>query len=130
VCEAIASHPEAYYQNDFVADVDKCGFPVDVAAKNTCGTAFCRAGWVVLLHDGVERARGYDVSDRAVQLIGLKNGRRSSLWAHRDIVRLFQGDAVKGQAGTRAYVREGVRGLRMFMRKHAKHLKARLLKGV
>ena len=132
-CAFIDAQAHAYYQGAWTAQVQDCGFSPRLQAKNECGTAFCRAGILVGLHDGFQAVRDLDrdflskVPDRASQLIGLASG---TSWAHPDVARLFEGDAVPGLPGTRAYVRKGVRGLRRFMKQHEAHLRARSLTGV
>ena len=132
-CAFIDARAEAYYQGAWTAQVQDCGFSSRMQAKNECGTAFCRAGILVGVHDGFQQAKALDsfwsrVPDRAIQLIGLPPLDEDR--AHPDVRRLFEGDAVPGKPGTRAYVRAGVRGLRRFMKQHEAHLKARSLKGV
>ena len=132
-CQFIDAQAHAYYQGAWVAQVQDCGFSPRLQAKNECGTAFCRAGILVGLHDGFQQAKALDsfwskVPGRASQLIGLPPLDEFGL--HPDVARLFEGDAVPGKPGTRAYVRKGVRGLRRFMKQHEAHLRARSLRGL
>lgn len=131
VCEAIKAHPLSYYQRMWAAKPDWC-FAPDVAAKNECGTVFCRAGWLVALNDG---NKNIDVENDVVELKGrfehIQTRAKALLDMSDDDVRpLFSESSVTGSPGTTDYVRQGVRGIRDFMRKHEAHLKARSLRGV
>jgi hypothetical protein len=135
VCEAIKAHRFAYYQGAWSMKAE-WAFPPEQAARNECGTAFCRAGWMVALHDG---AKNIDVAADKVLLPGSIDyvsipTRASELLDmsadDQDVLALFDGEACSGVPGSSGYVAQGIRGLRAFMKKHAKHLKARSLKGV
>lgn len=138
VCVAIKEHPLSYWQGYWKATRgyrgggcgDVCELPESLnTSNNTCGTAFCRAGWMVALHDGM-RAKPASFEGRAKELIGVykDDGVDCVLLGSTD--RLFEGGAVDGTPGTRPYVNAGIKGIRAFMKKHAAHLKARKLRGV
>lgn len=124
VCEAIAAHPLNYYQDRYVANrgegADDLPKELDTPA-NECGTAFCRAGWIVQLHD--RRKLAYDEYEyRAMELLGALGEDAED--PYFDVVDLFAGGAVEGAPGSPEYVAEGIAGIRKFMAKHEAHLKA------
>jgi hypothetical protein len=128
VCEAIKASPINYGQDAWCftptpdCDCDQCKALRAQQEHGGCGTAFCRAGWIVALHDGHAAAKETDdIEGRAVTLLGL---------GRSDTDHLFDGSAVTGKVGTVAYVRKGIAGVRAFMKQHAAHLKARSLRGV
>ena len=136
VCEAIKAHPLNYYQGYWKSrrgrskgqvrhtQVMEALPPSLDVPENTCGTAFCRAGFIVAEHDGYE-ARPIDFNQRARRLLGI-----DEYESFDDVSRLFDASAVTGTPGTSRYVRQGIAGLRAFMKEHEAHLKARSLKGV
>jgi hypothetical protein len=121
VCEAIKAHPLNYYQGMWVSQrgssMDPLPASLDVP-DNKCGTAFCRAGWVCQLLDGAMPRGG--VGGRSNEILGLSDDETDPLYY----------EEMRGAPGSKAYVQQGVRGVRAFMRQHAKHLKARSLRGV
>lgn len=137
VCEHILEEPRRYFQNDWcrrgtgiqrmwsrlrsVLSIDQDGNEdvMKPVPPPVCNTVACRAGWIVLLHDGM-KAKPRDFSDRANEILGVE-------WM--DTQELFDGQDY-GQPGTKAYARKGVAGLRAFMKEHKAQLKARSLKGV
>jgi hypothetical protein len=125
VAREIPQHPEAYFKHDWQRPVHLCPMSPRVQAKNECGTAFCRAGWIVGLHDGFEKMKAnptYPIASRADAILGLFDDETHELFYDESV------DVAR--PGTRAYARIGAAGVRAFMEKHAKHLKARSLKGV
>lgn len=133
VCEHILEEPRRYYQ-EFWAVRDKQKIADVMGSVPSCGTMACRAGWIVALNDGLNsRVMRADhdtfspIEDRANQILGLGSG---------DTGRVFSACAVRGASyggpkhGTARYAREGVKGLRKFMREYEAHLKSRLLKDV
>ena len=138
VCAAIKAHPLAYYQDQWMLkskrDVVKRLRLTNEQARESCGTAYCRAGWIVALHDGSAAARrmscewhSEEFGERAREILAMPY--QSSDDPIREC-RLFQSGTVAAHPGTRAYAREGVRGLKAFMEQHKAHLKARKLDGV
>ena len=131
VCEAIKAKPLAYYQADWVKRGEVRPDELRVP-ENTCDTAFCRGGWLVAVHDGKnhEHASGPGaIHTRAYELLGVRNdGVGEPL--RLSVVSLFLASAVGGRPGSKAYVREGIAGMRRFMREHKAHLQARSLRGV
>lgn len=132
VCAHIAAEPKRYYQGwwvfrgkDAIANGREAE-NVDFKAPE-CNTIACRAGWIVLLHDGLRTKKvedgGHGTAGRARQILGM------DLY---ETQQLFDGGAVCSglKPGTRKYMREGIRGLKAFMAQHAAHLKSRSLKGV
>ena len=129
VIKYMKKHPEEYLQEYYVArrETIRRRYP-----QSRCETAYCRAGLIVLLHDG--EVPDLDVARRAVNILGLRK---------EDCVRLFSGSACQYVAGlvpplgiierhipdtnSREYLRRGIRGLRTFMQCHKAHLKHRLL---
>lgn len=126
VIQHIKEEPQRYYQDWWCyRDTRKLA---SLNLSPPCGTAACRAGWIVALHDGPTAAPlrhagrwPSPVESRANEILGLDS------W---DTSALFAGGMIDGTPGTRAYVREGVRGLREFMKEYKAHLKARQLRGV
>lgn len=107
VCRAIAEAPQHYNQTEW------------------CGTAYCRAGWIVAVHDGpIDDRHADDVGNRAMELLDLSS---DECWPLFSTYELFRTDA---EPGTSEYAEEGVRGVRVFMSQYSSHLKARSLKGV
>lgn len=123
VCEAIQAHPLNYYQDYFVA---RRGGSLPEALDtpaNACGTAYCRAGWMVVIADGADWCESY--RDRACELLGMKRWQINDTTS--EICRLFGAWLNGPTPGTKAYVRRGVSGLRRFMTKHEAHLRAHRL---
>jgi hypothetical protein len=131
-CKAIAENPlnycQAMWKSRRGCDVDEFGRDSEGAGselppeldlpENTCGTAFCRAGWLVVLHDGKD-ANPVKWERRALELLGMNH-----------VGKLFDGGEVEGAPGSPDYVKAGVSGLRAFMAEHEAHLKAHRLKDV
>lgn len=132
VCRAIESRPLNYAQNSWCAtrgglmsrhgDIAELDPALDVEA-NVCGTSFCRAGWIVAVHDG-KRARPRSFYRRAAAILGMPLTRGCFHSDNSDLAALFEWDAVTGTPGTRSYVRRGVAGVRRFMKKYERHLRA------
>lgn len=143
-CAFIAAHRFEYYQDAFKATrgggktSDCLPHELDVEA-NVCGTAYCRAGVLVCLHDGEKPRRtgyGFRWDARVEEILGLHepetdgpvNDLDMERWdVESDLRDLFESGMVDGTPGTAAYAREGVSGMRQFMRTHRKFLKARKL---
>src|SRR3990167_2452357 len=78
VCEHIAAEPKRYYQGWWVLRSAKRIAAADVKLKAPpCNTIACRAGWVVLLHDGRNtrqiNAEGYGTMRRALEILGVEH---------------------------------------------------------
>ena len=115
VCAVIAAKPTRYNQSDW-------------CTERKCGTAFCRAGWMVVLHDGPDAARNApDIASRAEALLGLTP---DESWPLFSTQQLFAKGTNGLRVGTPEYVQAGIDGTRAFMAKHEAHLKARKLDGV
>jgi len=142
LCELVAQHieeePRRYNQRSWASFTrirERFGH-----AAPACKTACCRAGWLVALADGV-RAKplvrasrlGWDpgaiVATRANEILGVDV---------RATARLFQSDALSTETGhfdlpefgSADYAALGAAGLRAWAKRHARRLKARLLKDV
>ena len=127
VCEAIAAHPGGYLQEMWVTRGKKVigrAMSASLPRKEICGTAFCRAGWLIEVADGAGAAAAMACSweARANALLGVPHSATHNLFAASALGAL--------KPGTKAYVREGIAGLRRFMKAHEAHLKARVLKGL
>lgn len=121
LCNRVAQHieeePLRYHQQYW-------GFEGQTSSlrQPACGTICCRAGWIVNLHDGIGKFNGR-VGARSNQILGLDDEQTFDLY--------YDGDSFEGlKQGTARYAKAGAAGLRKWMRKHAEHLKARLLKDV
>ncbi len=111
VAKAILEEPKRYDQSDWGErvipedDYDKQRLPA-------CGTVACVAGWV----DVLTRPK---TKDAVVGFGGSERRARRKLklqpWQARE---LFDGGAVYGREGTKAYARAGVRHIEQFMREH------------
>lgn len=132
LCELVAQHIEAeparYYQRCWVATGPELKRLVSLGTLPEfppCGTTACRAGWIVGLHDGLKRAASAEpfIPDRARLILGVTARATKTLFAASDTSPL-------NEPGTPEYAAYGAAGLRKWMRRRAKHLKARLLKGV
>ncbi len=126
-CEAIAAHPLAYFQKDWIRTGARR--PEELRGDTECETTFCRAGWLVAVHDGKSRATDAgEISTRADVLLGRRRDLGDFDFA---VTELFNGGGLSHLTpGTKAYVRKGIAGLRAFMRKHKAHLQAQSLRGV
>lgn len=112
VCEAIERSPQQFDQNEWVSRKD-------------CGTSFCRAGWLVALHDGVAAIGDDDfVMGRAEAILDMEG---DDAWELFSTYALLDTDA---RPGSVEYAAAGVDGTQRFMRKHEAHLKARRLTDV
>lgn len=130
VIEHIREEPKRYYQNRWLMRRQ------DIIAEGMeappCGTIACRAGWIVLLHDGVRSGiDGEYVPARANEILGATTYGYDADTNQQtpSTCRLF-GWEDNGWAGTRAHACQGIKGLRDFMKQHKAHLQARLLKDV
>lgn len=133
LCMLVAQHieeePLRYLQSNWWLRAKELARAVaysKLPAEPPCGTAACRAGWIVGLHDGIGGARlamrpEIGIGHRARQILGVKPISTNQL---------FDGFAVYGAPGTPEYAKAGADGLRRWARRRAKHLKARLLKDV
>lgn len=127
VAKAIIEEPKRYNQGDWgTTDRERIrGFLVEESKLRNpeppqCGTMACRAGWIVVL-TGRRVDHPASVEQDAVAILG---GGIAWNEYQRDIDNLFSGGAVSGRIGTRAYAREGVRGIRKFQKKWKERLLA------
>ena len=116
VCEAIATRPSNYCQEQW--SVPACQVDSkDPNQREVCGTAYCRAGWMVALTSD-SKELPIDISGAAIGLLCKAN---IPLYA---IDRLFRGGAcLPLEHGEEGYATEGVRGMREFMSLHETALK-------
>lgn len=127
VCEHILEEPRRYNQERWLMRGKRYIKDFGLSAP-ACGTVGCRAGWIVLLHDGMKAKVTDETCStgwRAAQILGLDVPRYGN--ATFD---LFAGGGVSGKVGTKTYAERGAAGIRVFMAEHKFHLKARLLKDV
>ena len=128
VCAHIKAKPQTYLQERFIATGDQAH---EYGLHPPCGTAACRAGWIVALHDGPLDPRDYGgIQTRANAILGLDSQTTGDLFSGAALNCGLDAIDFMVKPGTAAYVRAGVRGLRSFMKRHAAHLKARKLDGV
>ena len=134
VRDHIAEEPRRYFQGDYIVD-DKDRLR-EIGLRPPCGTAACRAGWIILLHDGPE-AKRESMYRRTQEILGMSIDQLAPLVAGSAC------DYESGLAPVKCpeyldqvevlpptdpeYIRRGVRGLETFMKQHEKHLKSRLL---
>lgn len=128
----ILAEPKLYDQTSLAAEA-----PLGAS----CGTAFCRAGWVVALKGKLTAWEGIIFPNTLPsQMIG---GRTSSprggspgeenIWNYAQRVlgltfaqadELFGGSEVPGVPGSQSHARKGAAGIERFRRKYAKQLRA------
>lgn len=127
VCKAILRQPKQYYQNEFCLTPAERKSSMylynDNEIKELCGTAFCRAGFVVVEHDGY-KAKPRDWEDRAEEILNINEASGDTA---QDWQRLVQASFFNAKPGTRDYAREDVRGVRAFMKDHKPFLSRTLL---
>ena len=123
VCIAIEASPTNYYQPMWATPAR------GVYGKKACGTAFCRAGWMVALADGHAKAASGGVYKRALEMFtkaGISKAELQLLFqpdpgaygrAYGDVVDKYV------KEGTPEYVAIGAAGMRKFMAKWKKQLK-------
>lgn len=144
VAKAIETEPKAYHQGYW--GVKKKEVMRRIFAKNgrrapvtnLCDTVGCRAGWIVRLHDGAARFKQliditYDgegrldfqaISNRANEILGMSEAETNNLFASSACAYLSV------RPGTKAYAKEGARGVREFMYYNKYKLERRLLDGI
>lgn len=125
--EAIEECGLNYYQTVWAAPVEH----VTAGREGACGTAFCRAGWMINIAHG-DKALSmspYDwgrthIADAAYAML------ETAGCPIRECAELFSGGAVTQKYGTQAYNKAGAKGVRQFMERHRDKLKATpLVKG-
>jgi hypothetical protein len=120
VCESIATSPANYFQGRWAIPVRNISKPNSTG----CGTAFCRAGWMVAHLRPAGRMPTQElslgmISETAVGLL-TKAG-----VPPEDIADLFSGSALYNLSyDTPEYAEEGIAGMQRFMAKHSDKLKA------
>lgn len=121
VCTSIEASPQNYGQSAFAKSAQD-------NQKGACGTAFCRAGWMIAIIDhnaGIKRTEKKWLS---YEPNIYKRSRGLLLGAgigESEIDELFRGDVCsRTQDGTEAHARMGIAGMRKFMEKHELKLKA------
>lgn len=123
VCIAIKEKPDNYFQGAYSVDAKDIHASRQTGRKEVCGTAFCRAGWMVAqLRPPKLSASDWNndyISTHAENLLSAA-GIPSA-----DIEDLFAGGACSDyRFGTPEYVAEGIAGMRAFMTKHEALLRA------
>ena len=128
VCESIAARPQNYMQQRWAATEPKRTLEVEcgsdtaarlIAKHEMCGTAYCRAGWMLsILRDGPVNEQ-HNISNTVMNLLH-KAGVPPS-----DTDKLFNGSQAGPLStwGTPGYVQKGITGVREFMAKHEQTLK-------
>lgn len=126
----IREEPRRYCQSTWGALAEWGLHPA--GQRPPCGTIACRAGWIVALHDGMPsfrrrlRRHDYSVRDRANIILGFPPDTNTT-------VPLFHAEAVPPALRAQdvpAHARQGIQGLRAFMKQHKAHLQAQKLRGV
>lgn len=124
VAEAIELSPGNYYQSDWEKPARRILWSEGIEA---CGTAYCRAGWMVnLLEKPTPTGEHDNVAQKASNLL-------EAAGVHpREIQNLFSGGACfySGRPGSDTYVKDGINGVKRFMAQHEDKLKAFKLDGV
>jgi len=126
VCEAIRMSPKNYTQETWATDARSLN-------EEACGTAYCRAGWMVALtSDEKDILSKYHTGSLNICISASNMLKRAGV-VDRDIDTLFSGAAVDRQCyrdgievpdqGTPEYAEQGVKGMREFMEKWEKQLK-------
>ena len=126
VAEAIELAPGNYYQQGWEEPVENLAM-YEGPYKEACGTAYCRAGWMVnLLEAPTARGLHHNTSGKAFSLLTKADIPAS------EAMELFRGSACTrfGDPGSPGYVKEGVDGVKRFMARHEDKLKAFKLEGV
>ena len=133
--EAITSRPLNYYQSSWAIEAKSLN---RTTKKEACGTAFCRAGWMVALSEPAGRLLLADYIANKARTMFTDAG-----IPLEDINALFDGGAIETEldcefdgdeflgmpdVGTQEYAEAGAAGLRAFMAKHADKLKAAPIK--
>lgn len=125
--QAIEQHPANYCQQDWEASLtrvrDLWSYDPEVLNHEACGTAYCRAGWMVNLLEKPSRSHT-NIPEKARALL-LEAGIPSIA-----ITNLFSANASGSKVGSKDYVNKGVSGLREFMNAYETQLKSYSLEGV
>lgn len=116
---AIETQPTNYYQDLWAHPVLSLStrYP---HYKEACGTAYCRAGWMVNLAE--KNPRGCDnryLPSKAKNMLVSAGIPESAIYT------LFEGGAVRGIPGTKEYAKRGAEGIRKFMETYEKELKSK-----
>lgn len=134
ICKLITEEPKRYYQRTWI---DLADLSVDKGKFPACGTMGCVAGWVETLRSSSDRA--YDkahaltnggktaIFESARRTLGLTTVEARCLFAAEALEDLH-GGRLPVAAGTSGYAKFGVRHIRAFQQKHAKKLKAKIVK--
>lgn len=126
--EAILASPQNYYQDDWACPVESVTDDFGEkpkAMKEACGTAYCRAGWMGAIL-GQKRITDGSLATRLFESAGIDYLDTSDLFdvaCDSSEFNLGFGDG-ELNPGTKAYAKAGANGLRVFMRRHAKKLRA------
>lgn len=137
ICKLITEEPKRYNQGQWIAlSSSWIGMSQQWmnAAFPACGTVCCVAGWVeslrtspqVVKHLDDDSRYTSDVSDAARRTLGLSEKDAAGLF-RGDALVLLVGDDVPVQ-GTSEYAALGVKHIRAFQKKHAKKLKAKIVR--
>ena len=135
--EAILARPLNYYQDDYYAEAQGCMFNKNGAVlEGACGTAYCRSGWMGTIL-GLETKYLSSVPEELLENAGIDSYQVNKLFSAIGCLSennpfersFFYSDGDERRPGTKAYARAGAAGLKKFMRRYEKNLKAaRLVK--
>jgi len=130
-CESMELAPLNYYQGYWAAPVRAVQGHTGVEHQEACGTAYCRAGWMIANLEGKALPTEGDGVDTVHYGTRAKKMLYQAGIPDIDIEHLFAGEALmrekdipRAKWGTPEYVAAGVEGLRNFMAKHEAKLRA------
>lgn len=126
VCEAISDSPANYYQDHWAFPVKDLARRLGMEAiDGACGTAFCRAGWMINILDGHKHPGTHEAWAEWRSHIHTKATRMlaNAGVSEDDIGGLFAMNHRDSKWGTEEYTDMGVEGMRTFMEKYETQLK-------
>ena len=142
VCDAIEASPTNYYQGAWARPVGHIihrilaqEYSTPEAKTEACGTAFCRAGWMVAIVDqmnGPEMVKRNLASHHVFVMERATSILRKAKIPDSEIRRLFSSDDAGSICesflwGSKEYAAAGVRGMRRLMESYETQLKETLL---
>lgn len=116
VCEAIEAQPLNYNQDHYAMSARI------LYGKAACGTAYCRAGWMMAVLENKPQSPGSCIGGRATALL------ESAGIPSYSIAWLFAAGTVEGERGSPEYIKNGVAGIRRFMTSWEHKLKTAQIK--
>lgn len=119
VIQAIETQHGNYFQGLWCVPVESLRVNVSYNYIGACGTAYCRAGWMIALAEASNKKLTNMQIHRKANALLRKAGIRQEV-----IDQLFSGDACSGfTPGSPAYAKAGADGVRQFMALYEKELK-------